>query len=72
MALPAARPQYRKRRVARTPESSGRGKVGSASADAPAMLVPSLAHSLSVKETIQEVKMVQVCFFQCPYNAISF
>lgn len=32
----------------------------SGSADAPAMLVPSLVHSVSVREAIQEVRMVQV------------
>lgn len=38
-------------------------KPSSNSTEAPAMLMPSLAHSRSVKETIQEVKMVQVCIF---------
>lgn len=32
----------------------------SGSADAPVMLVPSLVHSVSVREAIQEVRMVQV------------
>lgn len=32
----------------------------SGSTVAPAMLVPSLVHSVSVKEAIQEVRMVQV------------
>lgn len=37
-------------------------KVSSAQGEAPAMLVPSIAHSRSVREVIQEVKMVQVSF----------
>lgn len=71
VALLAARPQYRKKRVtSRSPESSVRGnqvaggKPSLTSPEAPAMLVPSLAPSRSVKETIQEVKMVQVCFYK--------
>lgn len=69
VALLAARPQYRKKRLPRTLEPSvggnlaAGGKTSSFSADAPAMLVPSLAHSRSVRETIQEVKMVQVCMY---------
>ncbi|EXB55910.1 hypothetical protein L484_008261 [Morus notabilis] len=61
------KPQYRNKRVTtRLPESSFRGirvagvKPRSDSTEAPAMLMPSLAHSRSVKETIQEVKMVQI------------
>ena len=38
------------------------GKINSVSTEAPAMLMPSLANSRSVIETIQEVKVVQVCF----------
>lgn len=37
-----------------------KGKGNSGPFDAPAMLVPSLAPSRSVREVIQEVKMVQV------------
>lgn len=37
-------------------------KGSSAHGEAPAMLVPSIAHSRSVREVIQEVKMVQVWF----------
>ncbi|POO02784.1 membrane protein [Trema orientale] len=60
------KPQYRKKRVSRIPELSiggnrvAGGNTNSVSAEAPAMLVPSLAHSRSVRETIQEVKMVQI------------
>ncbi|KAL5557029.1 hypothetical protein UlMin_039265 [Ulmus minor] len=60
------KPQYRKKRGTRPSESSMRGsqvaggKSNSASMEAPAMLVPSVAHSRSVRETIQEVKMVQI------------
>ncbi|KAJ0096298.1 hypothetical protein Patl1_28719 [Pistacia atlantica] len=36
------------------------GKFNPVSMEAPAMLVPSLAHSRSVREAIQEVKMVQI------------
>ena len=74
VALLAARPQYRKRRVTtRSPEFSvqenhvARGKPSLPPPEAPAMLVPSLAPSRSVKETIQEVKMVQVCFYIVGY-----
>jgi hypothetical protein len=41
----------------------GVGKTSSVSTEAPAMLMPSLAHSRSVAEAIQEVKVVQVCFY---------
>ncbi|URE04112.1 hypothetical protein MUK42_19496, partial [Musa troglodytarum] len=60
-----ARPRYRKRKISHSAEfsvgaSSVRGvKAGYGSSGAPAMLVPSLAPSRSVRETIQEVKMVQ-------------
>lgn len=37
-------------------------KVSSAQGEAPAMLVSSIARSRSVREAIQEVKMVQVWF----------
>jgi len=42
----------------------------SGSVDAPAMLVPSLVHSVSVREAIQEVRMVQVYIksFHCRYQ----
>ncbi|KAF5736134.1 hypothetical protein HS088_TW14G00269 [Tripterygium wilfordii] len=60
------RPRYRKKKVSGSSEFSVEGKhsagsrTGSASAEAPAMLMPSLAHSRSVREAIQEVKMVQI------------
>ncbi|KAF4380786.1 hypothetical protein F8388_017140 [Cannabis sativa] len=53
------RPQYRKKNFSRTQSSVGR-LSSSASSEAPAMFVPSLAHSRSVRETIQEVKVVQI------------
>lgn len=62
-----ARPRYRQKKVHSSSElpvggnQVAGGKFTSASADAPAMLMPSLAHSRSVREAIQEVKMVQVC-----------
>lgn len=66
-SLLAARPQYRKKRVSSSAsEFSTRGnhvavdRLNSAPVEAPALLVPSLAHSRSVREAIQEVKMVQV------------
>ncbi|XP_062102047.1 uncharacterized membrane protein At3g27390 isoform X2 [Humulus lupulus] len=59
------KPQYRKKSVSRTQSSVGANQVAgvissSVSSEAPAMLVPSLAHSRSVRETIQEVKVVQI------------
>ncbi|KAJ8764456.1 hypothetical protein K2173_006196 [Erythroxylum novogranatense] len=57
------KPRYRKHKVSHSSEISVGGsqaKHGSVSAEAPAMLVPSLAPSRSVRETIQEIKMVQV------------
>lgn len=66
MSMLSSRPRYRKRKVPRSAELSvrarsvARDKSGSVSSDAPAMLVPSLAPSRSIREAIQEVKMVQV------------
>lgn len=60
------KPLYRKKCVTQSPEFSFRGnplaggKISFGSTEAPAMLMPSLAHSRSVVETIQEVKMVQI------------
>ncbi|KAJ4829599.1 hypothetical protein Tsubulata_014263 [Turnera subulata] len=57
------KPRYRKRRASHSPENSvggSHGKVGSNHGETPAMLVPSLVPSRSVRETIQEVKMVQI------------
>lgn len=61
------RPRYRMRRGSFSSEgsvivhpSNVRRVNISGSADAPAMLVPSLVHSVSVREAIQEVRMVQV------------
>ncbi|XP_038691651.1 uncharacterized membrane protein At3g27390-like isoform X2 [Tripterygium wilfordii] len=58
------KPHYRKKRASRSSEFSVDGKHGAGSrtgsAEAPAMLVPSLAHSRSVREAIQEVKMLQI------------
>lgn len=64
--FPTARPRYRKKRTSHSSEISVGGNHGKLSAfpvEAPVMLVPSLAPSRSVRETIQEVKMVQVFFF---------
>ncbi|XP_010275588.1 PREDICTED: uncharacterized membrane protein At3g27390-like isoform X2 [Nelumbo nucifera] len=60
------KPQYRRKRVSHSAEFSIRGnqaaggKFSSASVEAPAMRMPSLAPSRSVREAIQEVKMVQI------------
>lgn len=60
------KPRYRQKKVHSSSElpvggnQVAGGKFTSASADAPAMLMPSLAHSRSVREAIQEVKMVQI------------
>ncbi|CAK7337650.1 unnamed protein product [Dovyalis caffra] len=57
------KPKYRKKRTSHSSELSvggTRAKFSSFHVEAPAMLVPSLAPSRSVRETIQEVKMVQV------------
>ncbi|RWR84148.1 hypothetical protein CKAN_01293700 [Cinnamomum micranthum f. kanehirae] len=60
------KPRYRKKKVPRSAELSvgarsvAGGKSSSVSSDAPAMLVPNLAPSRSIREAIQEVKMVQI------------
>ncbi|RAL46719.1 hypothetical protein DM860_004998 [Cuscuta australis] len=60
------KPRYRKKKGSDTTELSVRrnrfsqGKLNAVFGEAPAMLVPSLTSSRSVKEVIQEVKMVQV------------
>ncbi|CAN0883753.1 Uncharacterized membrane protein At3g27390 [Linum grandiflorum] len=59
------RPRYRKKKAHSSSSElsvggSTRSKLNSATSVAPAMLVPSLAPSRSVRETIQEVKMIQV------------
>ncbi|CAN6680149.1 unnamed protein product [Malus baccata var. baccata] len=65
VSLCAARPKYRKRAVAQSPEFSIRGNqlatLSPAPMEAPAMLMPSIANSRSVRDVIQEVKIVQVC-----------
>lgn len=66
--LIAARPRYRNKKGSNSSDysvkrnSSVQGRLNSIFAEAPAMLVPSLTSSRSVREAIQEVKMVQVCF----------
>lgn len=62
------RPSYRKRKSSNSTEFSVRTNASvkgteypSGSGEAPAMLVPNLAPARSVREAIQEVKMVQVC-----------
>ncbi|BFG38896.1 hypothetical protein CerSpe_251700 [Prunus speciosa] len=60
------KPKYRKRTVSQSSELSVRGnqvaggKFSPASMEAPAMLMPTIAHSRSVRAVIQEVKMVQI------------
>lgn len=61
-----ARPIYRKKKISHSSEfsdggnDSGEVKVSSVFTETPAMLVPSISPSVSVREAIQEVKMVQV------------
>ncbi|KAE9596663.1 hypothetical protein Lal_00007578 [Lupinus albus] len=60
------KPQYRKNKDAQSTEFSVRGNSSvdgsrlNTPTEAPAMLVPNLANSRSVRQTIQEVKMVQI------------
>ncbi|GAV80687.1 hypothetical protein CFOL_v3_24147 [Cephalotus follicularis] len=60
------KPSYRKKTASHSSEFSiggnnmAGGKFSSVPTEAPAMLVPSAAQSRSVKEAIQEVKMVQI------------
>ncbi|KAL6993741.1 hypothetical protein U1Q18_011858, partial [Sarracenia purpurea var. burkii] len=60
------KPQYRKKKLSHSSEftiggnHSGEIKISSILTEAPAMLMPSLSASRSVRETLQEVKMVQV------------
>nr|GMC59573.1 uncharacterized membrane protein At3g27390 [Ipomoea batatas] len=60
------KPKYRKKKGSEQTEFSVRrnrsiqGKLNAVFSEAPAMLVPSLTASRSVREAIQEVKMVQV------------
>ncbi|KAM3363534.1 putative membrane protein [Capsicum galapagoense] len=60
------KPHYRNKKGSSTSEysvkrnGSVQGRLNSIFAEAPAMLVPSLTSSRSVREAIQEVKMVQV------------
>lgn len=60
------RPRYRNKKGSNSSDysvkrnSSVQGRLNSIFAEAPAMLVPSLTSSRSVREAIQEVKMVQV------------
>ncbi|KAF2283708.1 hypothetical protein GH714_014344 [Hevea brasiliensis] len=57
------KPRYRKKKASNSSELSvggNNGKSGSTTAEGSARFVPSLAPSRSVRETIQEVKMVQI------------
>ncbi|KAG0469681.1 hypothetical protein HPP92_016381 [Vanilla planifolia] len=57
------KPRYRKSKVSHSAENSvqkGKTNGGSGPLEAPAMFMSSLAPSRSVRETIQEVKMVQI------------
>ncbi|CAK9166483.1 unnamed protein product [Ilex paraguariensis] len=60
------KPRYRKKKVSHSSELSvgghhpRQGQVGSIFTEAPAILMPALSSSRSVREQIQEVKMVQV------------
>ena len=69
------RPSYRKRKSSNSTEFSVRTNAsvkGTGPSEAPAMLVPNLAPARSVREAIQEVKMVQVCSFHViPFPSLS-
>ncbi|XP_058228428.1 uncharacterized membrane protein At3g27390 [Rhododendron vialii] len=60
------KPIYRKKKISHSLEfsdggnDSGEVKVSSVFTETPAMLVPSISPSVSVREAIQEVKMVQI------------
>ncbi|KAI8542173.1 hypothetical protein RHMOL_Rhmol08G0118200 [Rhododendron molle] len=60
------KPIYRKKKISHSSEfsdggnDSGELKVSSVFTETPAMLVPSISPSVSVREAIQEVKMVQI------------
>ncbi|KAF7136089.1 hypothetical protein RHSIM_Rhsim08G0101400 [Rhododendron simsii] len=60
------KPIYRKKKISHSSEfsdgenDSGEVKVSSVFTETPAMLVPSISPSVSVREAIQEVKMVQI------------
>lgn len=57
------KPKYKKKGTSHSSELSVGGslaKFSSVHVEAPAMLVPSFAHSKSVRETVHELKMVQV------------
>jgi len=60
------KPIYRKKKISHSSESSDGGnpsgevKTSSVITETPAMLVPSISPSRSVREAIQEVKMVQI------------
>ncbi|KAL6224804.1 hypothetical protein ACLB2K_003659 [Fragaria x ananassa] len=65
ITLCAARPHYRKRAVSQPSELSVRGrqaaggKISYAQMEAPAMHIPRLANTRSVRESIHQVKIVQ-------------
>ncbi|WJX89666.1 hypothetical protein P8452_71643 [Trifolium repens] len=60
------KPQYRKKLISQSSESSTRGNISvsgsrrNTTMEPPSMFIPNLAPSRSVRETIQEVKMVQI------------
>jgi len=58
----SARPRYRKKHASHSSELTvGGSHVRDEGIGSPGMLMPSIGPSRSVKRTIQEVKMVQVC-----------
>jgi len=58
----SARPRYRKKNVSHSSELTVGGiRVRDEGMGSPGMLMPSIGPSRSVRRTIQEVKMVQVC-----------
>ncbi|KAL2333565.1 hypothetical protein Fmac_014778 [Flemingia macrophylla] len=70
------KPQYRKKKGSQQSEFSVRGSSVSGSKlntsmEPPAMLMPNLAPSRSVRETIQEVKMVQIWCHMMRYCEMS-
>ncbi|WVZ22491.1 hypothetical protein V8G54_001035 [Vigna mungo] len=69
------KPQYRKRKASQSSEFSVRGSsVGGSrlntSMDPPAIFMPNLAPSRSVRETIQEVKMVQLPTYRRKFRQV--
>ena len=76
ITLLTARPQYRKKKTSQSSEFTVGGshsaevKINSVFAEPPAMLIPDISSSRSVRDAIQEVKMVQVISSIIGHNVI--